>query len=366
MMFDSTRMAYGGKSKKSSLPGYYFPVTIGIVVFEAVVLILILFNTVPIHYLEVYSNAAYANLIGPNDVSHIAVLITRWFFFILTAGVLIPTTAIIFMEIIRRIINSRRGESNAWDEEYEWIEKLDKSPKNPNITPDRVQGNYITRFDIHQRIQHYLLFISFIILAITGLLRGFPEWYTFQWFTTLFGGPAVLRIVHDLAALVMVIDSVYHILYVAYGILVKKKMPIAMVPSLKDLKDLLQTFLWIFGQRKHEPDYEHFQYGQKIDYWAIFWGMPVMVISGIIMMFPAFFGQYLAGQWWGVIVTAHRDEAILATGFILIVHMYYGHLASSAFPVNTVMFTGRMLKSKYREWFKREYVQITGESDKEG
>ena len=177
--------------------------------------------------------------------------------------------------------------------------------------------------------------------------------------------PDLLRVVHDGAAVVMVIDCIYHVIYIAYGIVVKRKLPMAMVPNLKDLKDLIHTFLWIFGQHRHEPQYEHFQYGQKIDYWAIFWGMPVMVITGVIMMLPVFFSQYLPGWAFAVVATAHRDEAILATGFIIIVHMYYGHFQTTAFPVNTVMFTGKMLKSKYKHWFGREYAQITGETDQD-
>lgn len=136
-----------------------------------------------------------------------------------------------------------------------------------------------------------------------------------------------------------------------------------MIPRWKDLKDIIHTSLWIFGFYKKEPEYDHFQYGQKIDYWAIFWGMPVMVITGIIMMFPVFFSQWVPGEWFAVVATAHRDEAVLATGFILIVHMYYGHLQTNAFPVNTVMFTGKMLKSKYKQWFGREYSQITGKKE---
>ncbi len=302
---------------------------------------------------------------APTDLTQIGVIITRWFFFLLTAGVLLPTTLIIILEVTRRFINSRRGESNAWDEEYSWLDKLDKSPKNPNITPDRVQGDYITRFDVHQRIQHYLLFISFIILAVTGMLRGFPDWPTFQWFTAFSADRTYCGLIHDAAAFVMIIDCIYHIVYIAYGIIVKRKFPIAMIPNLKDLKDLIHTFLWIFGQHRHEPQYEHFQYGQKIDYWAIFWGMPVMVITGMIMMLPAFFSQYLPGWAFAVVATAHRDEAVLATGFIIIVHMYYGHLQTTAFPVNTVMFTGKMLKSKYKQWFGREYAQITDEGEGE-
>jgi formate dehydrogenase subunit gamma len=363
IIFDSTKLENIGAPKKRGLPRYYFPLIIGIILAEAVILGLVLFDIFPTGAFEVYPFAQYSPYIGDGDVTQLSVTITRWFFYLLTAGVLIPTTLIIIMEVARRFIIARRGEANAWDDEFPWLEKLDKVPKVPADAKERMQGDYIVRFDIHVRLQHYLLFGSFIILAVTGMLRGFPDWPTFAWFTKVFGGTGVLRLVHDVAAFIMIADCIYHLGYIGYGYFVKGRFPSAMIPRLKDLKDMVHTFLWVFGIYKNEPEYDHYQYGQKIDYWAIFWGMPVMVITGIIMMFPAFFSQWLGGQWFGVVATAHRDEAVLAIGFIIIVHMYYGHLQTGAFPVNTVMFTGKMLKSKYKQWFGREYTQITGDKD---
>ena len=365
IIFDSTKMENIGVPKKRAVPRYYFPLIIGIILAEAVALGFILFYNFPTHAFEVHSYSQYSPYISPSDVTQISVTVTKWFFFLLTAGVLIPTTILILLEITRRVINARRGESNAWDEEFSLLNKLDKTPKLPADSKERVQDGYIKRFDVHQRAQHYILLGSFIVLAVTGFLRGFPNWPTFQWFTSIFGGTEVLRLVHDVAAFIMIADGIYHLGYIGYGYFVKHKSPAAMFPRWKDLKDMIHTVLWITGFYKSEPDYDHFQYGQKIDYWAIFWGMPVMAITGIIMMFPVFFSQWIDGQWFAVVAAAHRDEAVLAVGFILIVHMYYGHLQTSAFPVNTVMFTGRMLKSKYKQWFGREYAQITGEKEQE-
>jgi formate dehydrogenase subunit gamma len=363
IIFDSTKMENIGVPKKKGLSGSYFPLIIAIVVAEAVVLGLILFDMFPIHIFQVYPYAQYGAYVSASDVTQLSVTITKWFFFLLTAGVLIPTTILILLEITRRFIIWRRGEEQGWDDEFGWLNKLDKKPKLDIDEKNRVKGDYITRFDIHQRIQHYALMGSFIVLGVTGLLRGFPDWPTFQWFTSIFGGPDVLRLVHDFAAFVMIADGIYHLGYIAYGYFVKHKSPAAIFPRWKDLKDIIHTVLWIGGFYKKEPEYDHFQYGQKIDYWAIFWGMPVMVITGIIMMFPTFFSQWVGGQWFAVVATAHRDEAILAVGFILIVHMYYGHLQTTAFPVNTVMFTGKMLKSKYKQWFGREYTQLTDDKE---
>ncbi len=360
-IFDSTKNENIGGASKKGFPRYYFPLVIGIVLVEAVALILILLDILPLHVFEIYPEAGYFSYIGASDIGKLSVMITRWFFFLLNAGVLLPTTTIIILEIGRRVIINRRGESQDWDSQNKWLDKLDVKPKNVDVSSSRIQGDYITRFDIHQRIQHIALMVSFILLAVTGLLRGFPHWPTFEWFTLILGGSEVLRLVHDVSAFVMIADSIYHLGYIGYGYFVKHTFPYAMVPSLKDLKDLIHTTLWIFGITKREPEYDHFQYGQKIDYWAIFWGMPVMMITGFIMMVPAFFSQYFDGQWFAVAAAAHRDEAVLATGFILIVHMYYGHLQTTAFPINTVIFTGKMLKSRYKQWFGREYAQITGE-----
>jgi len=341
------------------LPRYYFPLVAVIVLVELVVLVWVLLDILPIHPFQIYPLAGYSGYVTEAAVSHIAVTVVKWFFFCLTAVVLIPLMLIIILELIRRVIINYR-QSNG--DEPRQVAQHQKSQENPRLARDRIQGEYITRFDIHQRIQHFLLLGSFIVLAITGIPRGFPDWPVMQWWASVVGGMENLRIIHDIAAFVMCADAVYHFIYiVVYGILVKHKSPIAMMPNFKDVKDSVRTFLWIFGKDKHEPQYKHFTYGQKIDYWVIFWGLPVMVITGAVMMFPAFFSQFLPGVVFAAFAAAHREEAVLAIGFIIIVHMYYGHLQTIAFPINTVFLTGKMLKAKYRQWFGQEYAQIMGE-----
>jgi cytochrome b subunit of formate dehydrogenase len=324
---------------------------------------MVLLYILPTHPFHIYPTAGYASYVAESDVSHISVIVTKWFFFLLTAGVLVPLILIIILEVTRRIIISGR-QSNG--DEPNQAARHQESREIPGLAEGRVQGDYITRFDIHQRIQHFVLLTTFITLAITGIPRGFPDWPVMQWWTNLLGGAANLRLIHDIAAFTMVADGIYHLLYIGYGILVKHKFPSAMMPNFKDLKDIIQSFLWIFGVYRDEPQYGHFTYGQKIDYWAVFWGLPVMGITGIIMMFPAFFSNLVPSEVFAVCAAAHRDEAVLAVGFIIIVHIYYGHLQTIAFPINTVFLTGRMLKAKYKQWFAREYAEITGENDKEG
>lgn len=221
-----------------------------------------------------------------------------------------------------------------------------------------MKGDYVHRFSLNTRIQHAVLLISFTLCVMTGLPMGFQHAPTAQFWLSIFGGLDGARVAHKVGAVLISVVCLYHILSIPFFTLVlKKPFPWHMVPKLKDAKDIMQSSLHIFGLAE-EPVYDHFQYGQKIDYWSIFWGMPVMVITGFIMWFPGWIAGFLPHSVIPISVIAHRDEAILASSFILIVHMYYGHLAPITFPINWVMFSGRKLKSEYKKWFGLEYVKI--------
>jgi hypothetical protein len=165
----------GNKSTKSSklnstlhtLPRFYFPLIIGIILVEAVILVLALLDILPLDPLIIYPEAGYFSYVGASDLNHVAVTITRWFFFALTTCVMVPVTMIIILEIVRRVIIAIKGEPQGPEDKFLWLDKilnkLEKPPKNPNLSKDRIQGQFITRFDVHQRIQHYALFISFIM-----------------------------------------------------------------------------------------------------------------------------------------------------------------------------------------------------------
>lgn len=224
------------------------------------------------------------------------------------------------------------------------------------------RGEYVHRFSLNTRVQHAVLLVSFTLCVMTGLPLGFQNAPTAQFWLGIFGGVDGARIAHKVGAVIITVLCVYHLLSIPFFTLVlKKPFPWAMVPKLKDAKDIMQSSLHIFGLAE-EPQYDHFQYGQKIDYWSIFWGMPVMVITGVIMWYPGWVAGFLPLSVIPISVIAHRDEAILASSFILIVHMYYGHLAPITFPINGVMFTGKQIKSQYRKWFGLEYAKLMKEA----
>lgn len=205
----------------------------------------------------------------------------------------------------------------------------------------------VVRFDIHQRLQHIAMFISFTMLALTGLPQKFNTWAISQWWVSLLGGIESVRSLHHFFAWVMLGDALYHALYLFVNTIIRKRpLPLSMIPSLKDFQGLYQEVRHFVGLSHEEPKYDRFNWREKFDYWAVFWGIPILGISGLILMFPVQATRILPGAAIPMALVAHSDEAFLAVAWIFGVHLFFTHLTPGVFPLNKSIFTGRISKSK--------------------
>jgi len=236
------------------------------------------------------------------------------------------------------------------------------------ISLERASEEKITRFDIHQIIQHVGLMVSFTLLVVTGLPLKFHDWAISQWWIGVWGGIEVTRSVHHFAAWVIVIFCLYHLVYILYTTLVlKRPFPIKMIPSRQDFVNLFREIGYFIGLRKERPSYDRFNWREKFDYWAIFWGMPVMAGSGFILMYPIFITKFLPGWVVPTALVAHSEEAMLALIWIFLVHIFFNHFTPGIFPINTSIFTGKVPKERYRRDHPLEYERFSNASEeKEG
>lgn len=220
--------------------------------------------------------------------------------------------------------------------------------------PATVQEEGITRFDVHQRVQHILMTVSFTLLAVTGLPQKFHDWSLSQWWIAVLGGIDNARSIHHFAAAVMVLCCVYHLVHIGYNVFIRKRgFPYQIFPRRKDFTDFFKDVLYFLRIRKTGARYDRFNYLQKFDYWAIFWGMPIMAISGFILWFPVLATKYLPGWIVPVSLVAHSDEAILAVAWVFIVHIFF-----SVFPWNPSIWTGKLSRGRYREEHPLEYERL--------
>jgi cytochrome b subunit of formate dehydrogenase len=125
----------------------------------------------------------------------------------------------------------------------------------------------------------------------------------------------------------------------------------------KDLKDFIGTIKWFLGLGPR-PDYGRWTYWEKFDYMAVFWGVGVIGLSGLILWFPEFFTKLLPGWLINVAMIIHSDEALLAVGFIFTVHFFNTHLRPESFPLDPVIFTGVVPLDEYKEDRPEEYKYL--------
>lgn len=133
-----------------------------------------------------------------------------------------------------------------------------------------------------------------------------------------------------------------------------------MVPRVQDLWDVLNMFRWFFylGPR---PKLDRWTYWEKFDYFAVFWGVPVIGLSGLMLWFPTLVTEFLPGVVLNLAMIIHGEEALLATAFIFAFHFFHNHLRPENFPMDTVIFTGKMTLSRFKEERSVEYDRLVAE-----
>ncbi len=217
---------------------------------------------------------------------------------------------------------------------------------------------YITRFDIHQRIQHFFLFTSFIVLVLTGMPMKFAENAVSKWWVSVLGSLETTRLIHHGAAWVMIGVCVYHALYLIISIFFLKKKFTGMYPNKQDFINFSHDLLYFIGMRKERAQFDRYNWREKFDYFAMFWGIPVMALSGLIMMFPVAVSK-IVPQWvLPVALIAHSDESMLALTWIVVVHLFFNHLVPGVFPMNPSIFTGKLSKERYMVDHPAEYKRL--------
>ena len=109
---------------------------------------------------------------------------------------------------------------------------------------------------------------------------------------------------------------------------------------------------WFLG-RGPRPEFGRWTYWEKFDYFAVFLGVAIIGLSGLIMSFPQVSTRLLPGWIINVALIIHSDEALLAAGFIFTFHFFNAHFRLEKLPMDTVIFSGRVSKGELLHERKR-------------
>jgi cytochrome b subunit of formate dehydrogenase len=221
---------------------------------------------------------------------------------------------------------------------------------------------YYERFDTFSRVLHLMVIISFISLAFTGMVIKFSGVGVFQTISRIMGGYEVTGFIHRTAAIITFAYFFLHLGYLIRHKKIKKRTfkymlsgENSVLPQKRDVIEFWHTIKWFLGIGPR-PEYGRWTYWEKFDYFAVFWGVAIIGFSGLILWFPEFFtGLGLPGLFINVATIIHSDEALLATGFIFTIHFFNTHFRPDKFPMDTVMFTGRVPLDEFIEDRPRQY-----------
>lgn len=270
----------------------------------------------------------------------------------------------------REVLDTAKRHNRVSAEEERDIEEVvallpdDRSMLYKNVDSNPIGDFY--RYNIHIRIQHLLIFSTFLLLAFTGLPIHYNTAFWAEPFNSVLGGLEVTRVIHRTLAAAMIFAMLYHFVTIGLGSLLKLRARVfelrrTILPVWKDISDFKEDMQFFGGKRTVRPEMDKFMYKQKIHYFAAGFGNTVMVISGSTFLFPDVWASILplemASHFQEMMRLSHPHEALLALLVIAFWHWYNVHLAPGRFPMQWTFLTGKITREHQIEEHFLEYLR---------
>lgn len=207
-----------------------------------------------------------------------------------------------------------------------------------------------------------VLIASCITLIATGMPLRFANTRWAELFFHLTGGVAGSGVIHRIGAVGLIGVGLFHMLYIT---LIKdgRHNFRQLIPRFQDVRDVFKNVWYFLGRSKTGAAFGRFSYIEKFDYWAVYWGMVIMITSGLMLWFQDQAMSVLPKLFIDVAREAHSDEALLATLAIIIWHFYNVHLSPDHFPMNWAWLNGKISKQKMIHHHPLEYEQIVAQPE---
>jgi len=169
--------------------------------------------------------------------------------------------------------------------------------------------NAILRYNLTERVMHWIAALSYAYVLATGLAFYSPHLY---WIATILGGPATSRFWHPWLGCVFA-GSLIWMLRAWHA-------DMRITGADRRWGDNVQHY--IRNEDESLPPVDRFNLGQKQFFWIMFWATILLLLSGIILWFPESIPWSLRFLRYTGILT-HVAAALITIG-LFIIHVYMG------------------------------------------
>ena len=136
-----------------------------------------------------------------------------------------------------------------------------------------------------------------------------------------------------------------------------------MIITGKDFSDVIQNIKYYVGMRSRPALCDRYNYRQKFEYWGVLISAFIMIGTGLILWFPAFFSPILPGEIIPASQVMHTNHGLLIFLIIALWHVYNSIFSPEIFPLDTSMFTSyisreRMVREHSIELARTEHKAV--------
>jgi formate dehydrogenase gamma subunit len=208
----------------------------------------------------------------------------------------------------------------------------------------------VVRMSLMFRIQHALLMVTLLVLALTGFALMYHENWLGRTLIRLEGGFLYRGFLHRAAASLLMGQLLFHAFYMLLTREGKKELGEFFLRR-QDFSDFLQSIRYNLGVAAEYPRFGKYGYKEKFQYWGATLGIFLISVTGVLLWAETFSMRFFPKLVLDVTLIIHGYQGLLAFVILLFWHVYNEHLHPSVFPMNNAWLTGRV----EAEWLRLEH-----------
>jgi cytochrome b subunit of formate dehydrogenase len=208
----------------------------------------------------------------------------------------------------------------------------------------------VVRMSVMFRVQHLVLMVTLVVLALTGFALMYHENWLAQTLIRLEGGVLYRGFLHRMAACLLMAQLVFHAYYMLFTREGKKELGDFFLGR-RDFADFLQAIRYNLGTAAEYPRFGKYGYKEKFQYWGATIGIFLISVTGVILWAETYSMRFLPKFVLDITLIVHGYQGLLAFVILLFWHLYNEHLNASVFPMNPAWLTGRV----EADWLRREH-----------